>query len=45
MSRKRIFCGMRDAIPEISDRMLSERPKESEADGIFQRWVVPETPG
>ena len=45
MSRKRIFCDMRDAIPEISDRMLSERLKDLEADGIVQRRVVPETPG
>jgi DNA-binding HxlR family transcriptional regulator len=38
------FSEMRDAIPDISDRMLSERLKELEADGIVERTVVPETP-
>ncbi len=38
------FSELRDAIPDISDRMLSERLKELEADGILERMVIPETP-
>ena len=38
------FAELRDAIPEISDRMLSERLRELEAEGIVDRIVVPETP-
>ncbi len=38
------FCELRDAVPDISDRMLSERLKELEADGIVERVVIPETP-
>ena len=38
------FSELRDAIPDISDRMLSERLKELEADGIVERTVIPETP-
>jgi DNA-binding HxlR family transcriptional regulator len=38
------FAELRDAIPEISDRMLSERLRELEAEGILDRIVVPETP-
>ncbi len=40
----RRFSEIREAIPEISDRMLSERLKEMEADGIVQRLVLPEKP-
>ena len=32
------------AIPEMTDRMLSERLKELEQEGIVERRVVPETP-
>lgn len=32
------------AIPGLSDRMLSERFKELEAEGILTRNVIPETP-
>ena len=35
---------LRGAIPEISDRMLSERLRELEAEGILARIVVPDTP-
>ena len=35
---------LRDAIPDISDRMLSERLRELEAEGVIARAVVPETP-
>ena len=32
------------AVPDISDRMLSERLRELEAEGILRRVVVPDTP-
>jgi DNA-binding HxlR family transcriptional regulator len=35
---------LRDAIPDISDRMLSERLRELEAEGVISRLVVPQTP-
>ena len=38
------FAQLRDAIPDISDRMLSERLRELELEGIVERIVVPETP-
>jgi DNA-binding HxlR family transcriptional regulator len=38
------FATLRDAIPEITDRMLSERLQELELEGIVERTVVPETP-
>lgn len=38
------FSELRDAIPDISDRMLSERLKELETAGIVERVVIPETP-
>jgi DNA-binding HxlR family transcriptional regulator len=38
------FAMLRDAIPEITDRMLSERLQELEQEGIVERTVVPETP-
>jgi DNA-binding HxlR family transcriptional regulator len=38
------FAQLRAAIPDISDRMLSERLRELEAEGIVARIVVPETP-
>ena len=40
----RRFTTIRDAIPDLSDRMLSERLKELEAEGILRREVIPETP-
>jgi DNA-binding HxlR family transcriptional regulator len=33
-----------DAVPGLSDRMLSERLKELEAEGIVRRTVLPTTP-
>src|SRR5258707_15505943 len=39
------FATLRDAIPDITDRMLSERLQELEQEGILERTVVPETPG
>jgi DNA-binding HxlR family transcriptional regulator len=38
------YCALRDAIPDISDRMLSERLKELESAGIVRRIVTPDTP-
>jgi DNA-binding HxlR family transcriptional regulator len=38
------FATLRDAIPEITDRMLCERLQELEHEGIVERTVVPETP-
>lgn len=38
------FSDLTDAIPGLSDRMLSERLKELEAEGIVLRTVTPETP-
>lgn len=38
------FADLRDAIPEITDRMLSERLQELEAEEIVERTVIPETP-
>lgn len=38
------FAELRDAIPDISDRMLSERLRELESEGIVDRLVIPETP-
>src|SRR3989449_7029975 len=38
------FATLRDAIPDITDRMLSERLQELEQEGILVRIVVPETP-
>jgi DNA-binding HxlR family transcriptional regulator len=38
------FATLRDAIPDITDRMLSERLQELEHEGIVERSVVPETP-
>ena len=38
------FATLRAAIPDITDRMLSERLQELEDEGIVERTVVPETP-
>ena len=38
------FCELTAAISDLSDRMLSERLKELEAEGIVTRTVVPDTP-
>ncbi|HUX34134.1 MAG TPA: winged helix-turn-helix transcriptional regulator [Gemmatimonadaceae bacterium] len=38
------YCDIRQAVPEVSDRMLSERLKELEGEGIVARIVTPETP-
>jgi DNA-binding HxlR family transcriptional regulator len=38
------FATLRNAIPDITDRMLSDRLQELEAEGIVERTVIPETP-
>ena len=38
------FATLRDAIPDITDRMLSERLQELEQEGILERTVIPDTP-
>lgn len=38
------FATLREAIPDITDRMLSERLHELEQEGIVERTVIPETP-
>jgi DNA-binding HxlR family transcriptional regulator len=41
--RKR-YAELRGAIPDISDRMLSERLRELEQEAIVARIVIPDTP-
>ena len=38
------YSDLKCAVPEISDRMLSERLRELEAEGILRRIVIPDTP-
>jgi DNA-binding HxlR family transcriptional regulator len=38
------FAEIERAIPDISSRMLSQRLKELEAEGIIERTVIPEMP-
>lgn len=38
------YATIRSAIPDISDRMLSDRLRILEAEGLVERTVVPETP-
>src|SRR3954453_11894769 len=38
------FSQVRDLVPEISDRLLSERLKELEAEGIVERRVIDGAP-
>jgi len=44
MSGPKRFKDISDVIPNMSDRMLSERFKELETAGIVIRHVFPETP-
>ena len=44
MDGPRRFGDLRSAVPEISDRMLSERLKELEAEGIVEREVSQDAP-
>src|SRR2546423_1476992 len=38
------YAAIKGAIPEITDRMLSERLRSLEAEGLVERAVIPETP-
>ena len=38
------FATLRDSIPGITDRMLSERLQELEDEGLVDRTVLPEPP-
>jgi DNA-binding HxlR family transcriptional regulator len=38
------FSGIRHLVPELSDRLLSERLKELEAEGIVERRVLDASP-
>lgn len=38
------FCELREAIPGISDRLLTERLKELECEGVVQREVTATRP-
>src|SRR3981081_179235 len=38
------FSGIRQLVPELSDRLLSERLKELEAEGIVRRRVLEGSP-
>src|SRR3954471_9563636 len=40
----RRFAELAAAIPDLSDRMLAERLKELEQEGIVDRTVIPEIP-
>ena len=44
LRRRCRFATLRDAIPDITDRMLSDRLQELEQEGIVERTVIPETP-
>jgi DNA-binding HxlR family transcriptional regulator len=44
LKRRLRFAELRDCIPGITDRMLSERLQELEQEGIVERTVVPESP-
>lgn len=38
------FSDLARAVPDLSDRLLSERLKELESAGVLERTVLPETP-
>jgi len=38
------FATLREAVPDITDRMLSERLQELEREGIVERVVLPQAP-
>ncbi len=44
MDGPRRFTELRGAVPGLHDRLLSERLKELETEGVVQRRVYPETP-
>lgn len=44
MDGPRRFGELLDAVPGLHDRLLSERLKELETEGVLKRLVYPETP-
>jgi DNA-binding HxlR family transcriptional regulator len=44
LKSRRRYAELRAAIPDITDRMLSDRLQELEQEGVVARTVVPETP-
>ena len=38
------FSEVKQLVPDLSDRLLSERMKELEAEGIVERHVIDDTP-
>ena len=44
LASPRRFNELRGCIPDISDRMLAERLRELEAEGVLTRTVLPDTP-
>jgi DNA-binding HxlR family transcriptional regulator len=44
MAGRARYAAIRGAIPEISDRMLSERLRELEAEGLVERHVATDAP-
>ena len=44
LDERRRYSSVRDAIPEISDTLLSERLRELEEAGVVTRTVTPSTP-
>lgn len=38
------YAAIKTAVPDITDRMLSERLRSLEAEGLVLRAVIPETP-
>jgi DNA-binding HxlR family transcriptional regulator len=44
MDGRRRYSDLKGSVPEISDRMLSERLRELEAEGVVRRLVTPDTP-
>src|SRR3954468_663179 len=44
LGESRRFAELATAIPDLSDRMLAERLRELEQEGVVERTVIPETP-
>jgi DNA-binding HxlR family transcriptional regulator len=44
MDRPRRFTELLGAVPGLHDRVLSERLKELEAEGVVERRILPQTP-
>jgi DNA-binding HxlR family transcriptional regulator len=44
LDRASRFAEIAAGVPDISDRMLAERLKELESEGVVVRTVIPETP-